>query len=126
MVSQLDSERDRIVANVRVLAALLDLSEKLRRTTPDEWSITHADWEAAVQAVVTAPIPFATDSAAATDAIRAAQGAARRLGKSGDARFGSASVGRNPDSSIAGRRFYDDIKTAAQRLASLQELAISQ
>jgi hypothetical protein len=70
-----------------------------------------------------APIPFAVDSTVATEAIRAAQIAANRLINSGDARFGSASVGRNPDSSVAGRRFYDDMKAAALRLASLQELA---
>jgi hypothetical protein len=116
------SENDRLLANMDALAALLRLAELLRRTNAVKWQVTEAVWRAAVQAVAAAPVPHTNDSASVSRAIRAAQSAGGRLGNSGEARFGSTKVGRHPDSSLDGARFYGDLDAASQCLAELRRL----
>jgi hypothetical protein len=118
------SEFDRLRANIDAIAALVRLAEQLRRTNARKWGITETEWQAAVQAVASAPLPHPSDSASVPEAIRAAHSAGGRLGNSGEARFGSVSVGRCPDSSRAGKRFYADLDSVLQRLTAMQKLVL--
>jgi len=115
-------EGDRLRENIDALAVLLRLAEQLRRTNAAKWGITEAEWQAAARRVADAPVPHQSDAAPVSHAIRAAQSAGRRLSNSGEARFGSARVGRDPDSSHAGKRFNRDLDAAQRRLAELREL----
>jgi|SRR5262245_2564148 len=122
MGALLASQRERLRANADALAGLLGLAEQLRRNNATKWRVTPEEWQAAVQGVLTAPVPHPDDPAPVAKAIRAARSAGMRLGDSGEARLGSARVGRQPDSSLAGRRFCDDLDSVKQRLSALREL----
>jgi hypothetical protein len=116
------SESDRVRANLDALATLLRLAEQLRRTNAAKWTVTEAEWRSAVRGVAASPEPHPGDAAPVSRAVRAARRAGSRLGNSGEARFGSAGVGRHPDSSRAGERFYGDLEATRRRLAELREL----
>jgi hypothetical protein len=90
-----ETENDRLRSSIEALAILLRLAEQLRRTNAAKWEITEAQWQAAVQEAATSTVPNPNDSAYVSEALRAARSACRRLGNSGDARFGSA---RGPES----------------------------
>ena len=122
MGASVQSEYDRLRANIEALAALLRLAEHLRRTNAGKWETTEVEWQAAVRGVTVAPVPHSDDSASVSQAILAAQSAGRRLGNSGEARFRSASVGRHPDSSQAGERFYGDMDAVRDRFEELRKL----
>jgi DNA-binding IclR family transcriptional regulator len=117
-----EQQRERLRANGDALAGLLRLAEHLRRANAAKWGVTQEEWQAAVRCVLAAPVPHPDDPVAFAEAIRAARSAGMRLGDSGEARLGSVGVGRHPDSSLAGRRFPDDLDSAHLRLAELQEL----
>lgn len=118
----IESYRDRLRANLAALANLLLLAEGLRRANSDKWVSTLAEWQRAVREISLSPVPHLDDPAKLNQAILAAQSAGRRLGNSGEARFGSASVGRQPDSSLDGQRFLDDLRRAQQCFAELQAI----
>jgi hypothetical protein len=118
-----ESQHERLRVNADALAGLLRLADRLRRTNAAKWEVTQARWQAAIRGVLTAPAPLPDDPAPVAGAIRAARSAGLRLGYSGEARLGSAGVGRHPDSSLAGRRFYGDLDAAEWCLAKLHELS---
>jgi hypothetical protein len=120
------SQRERLRVNADSLAGILCLADQLRRTNAARWGLTLAEWQVALRGILTAPVPHPDDPAVVAEAIRAARSAGLRLGDSGEARLGSASVGRHPDSSLAGRRFYNDLELAQHRLVELRELAIAE
>jgi hypothetical protein len=116
------SERDRIRKNAEALSELLQLSNHLRRENVSKLHFALADWSAAVQRVLASPEARPSDSDSTIEEIRRAHKVARRLGNSGEARFGSYGVGREPRSSIDGRRFFEDIEMAEARLRALAAL----
>jgi hypothetical protein len=118
----MESRVERLRANSDALAMVVRLAGELRRTNPAKWRVTLTEWQGAVQAILAAPVPHHDDPAAVVDAMCKAQSAGLRLGNSGEARFRSASVGRHPDSSLDGRRFYDDLDSAGQCLVELHDL----
>lgn len=122
MGASVQTDRDRLRASIEALSALLRLAEHLRRTNAAKWEATEAEWQAAVRGVTVAPAPYSDDPTSVSQAILAAQSAGRRLGNSGQARFASASVGRHPDSSQAGERFYGDMDAVRDRVAELRTL----
>jgi len=100
---------------IHAIDRLLALAHQLRRNNASKWESSINEWQAAVADVLSAmdhdPIvdPLAEGS-------RAVRSHVRRLANSGEARLHSAMVGRLPDSSLAGRRFDDDLETF-QRLS---------
>jgi hypothetical protein len=116
------TERDRVRANIDALAPLLQLAPRLRRTNIAKWGLTLKDWQDAVQAVLNAPEARPADTAQVAAAIRLAHGVVRRLADSGAARLASLITGRHPDTSNDGRRFHEDLEVAQQRLVELREL----
>jgi hypothetical protein len=96
------------------LDRLMTLANALRRNNANKWNLSLAEWQAAVGNVLVA-LERCDDEKLARD-IRSN---VRRLANSGEARFGSVSVGRHPDSSQAGERFCDDLETLRQRAAEL-------
>jgi hypothetical protein len=122
MPPAVETERDRLRANMDAFARLLQLAERLRRTNTAKWGMSREEWLAAAQAVLNAPEARHADTARITEAIRLAHGVVRRLADSGEARLCSLTTGRHPDSSLAGQRFYKDLELAQQRLVELREL----
>jgi hypothetical protein len=116
------SQRECLLANADAVAGMLLLADKLRRGNAAKWDLTLSAWQAAVRGILCAPVPHADHPASVVEAIREARSAGLRLGDSGEARLGSVSVGRDPDSSLAGARFYDDFDSAARSLAKLREV----
>ena len=82
----------------------------LRKLSP----IALAEWQAAVCDVL-----VALEQCHDEQLAREIRSAVRRLANSGEARFGSVSVGRLPHSSLAGERFCDDLKVLRQRTEEL-------
>jgi hypothetical protein len=112
--------------NIDALTTLIGLAEHLWRTNAVKWAITEAEWRTAILGIAAATVPPPDDTSSVSRAIRRAQSAGRRLGNSGEARFGSAGMRRNPDSSWAGKRFYADLEAARRRLAELRELGTAE
>jgi hypothetical protein len=113
---------ERVKANADALAAMLGLAGDLRRRNLAKLSFTADDWNAAISRVLEASEARPGDDAATADAIHRAHKVARRLGASGEARFASWSVGRDPESSYEGRRFAVDVSLALERLDALLAL----
>jgi hypothetical protein len=113
-------EYQQLCANLQAIDRLLKLADGLRRNNAMKWEFSLAEWQAALNDVLSAPTPRLGDDV--LESLRAVLSAARRLGNSVEARFGSASVGRDPDSSLAGRRFRDDLEGVHRRLEILHGL----
>jgi hypothetical protein len=112
------NEHQCLCTNIEVIDRLMVLADRLRRTNAGKWDLSFAEWQAAVNEVLSAPEPRLDDEVA--HATKAVRNAVRRLANSGEARFGSASVGRDPNSSLAGNRFYDDLEAVNRRLDVLR------
>jgi hypothetical protein len=110
-----------MMANQDALDRLLALARDLRRNNPKKWSVSLVEWQSAVSDALNATELRSDDRV--VEAIRAVRNAVRRLANSGEARFGSAAVGREPDSSIDGRRFCDDLEVLGHRLQVLRGLS---
>src|SRR5262249_11268299 len=121
MQPAVETERDRLRANIDAFARLLQLADRLRRTNIAKWGMTSPEWLAAAQVALKALAGRPGDAAAVTESIRLAHRVVRRLANSGEARLCSLSTSRHPDSSIAGRRFYEDLESAHERFAELRE-----
>ena len=106
--------------NMESIHHLLHIGGILRRTNASKWGFTLDDWQAAVNAGLQAASPSADESVA--EAERAVKAAVRRLSNSGEARFASASVGCNPDTSLAGRRFVDDLEALRDCVEKLRRI----
>jgi hypothetical protein len=102
-----ESEGDGLRANIDAFARLLQLADRLRRTNSAKWGITREDWLCAVQTVLNLAELRPCSAAKVTESIRLAHLAVRRLANSGEARLCSPQTTRHPDSSEAGRRFYE-------------------
>jgi len=108
--------------NIEAILWLLELADGLRRTNADKWRLSLIDWEAAVNEALSALSELQRGKSEATvEAIQAARNAVRRLANSGEARFASASHGSDPNSSLAGRRFDDDLETMHRRFEVLRD-----
>src|SRR5262245_45903391 len=106
---------------IESIETLLHCASGLRR---DDCQNQLDGWTGAVKRVLAQfdDSPIAPTSTA-SEAMLAANSAVRRLADSGDARCASASVGRKPDSSLAGRRFNDDVERVMKCLKRLRELS---
>jgi phosphatidylserine/phosphatidylglycerophosphate/cardiolipin synthase-like enzyme len=118
----IESKHQHLCASIDGIGRLLALAADLRRTNAAKWGLSLRDWLASVKEVLTNFENREGDSLQIVEAVRAARSAVRRLANSGEARFDSASVGRDPDSSNSGRRFYDDLERLHHRLALLRGL----
>jgi hypothetical protein len=93
---------------------LLALANALRRNNASKWNVSLTEWKAAVGDVL-----VALEHCHEEQLAREIRSAVRRLANSGEARFGSVSVGRLPDSSLAGERFCNDLEALRQRTEEL-------
>jgi hypothetical protein len=114
-------ETENVMAAIEAIEALLARADGLRR---DDCQSLIGDWTDAVRRVLVIfdACPISTVSAS-IDALLAARSAVRRLADSGEARCVTASAGRKPDSSHAGRRFRDDVERVEKCLKRLREIA---
>jgi len=110
---------DGLAANAAAMDRLLTLANELRRTNQSKRPFTLVDWQRMVTAVLDSRDAHTYASQAASEVIRAAHSDVRRLANSGEARMWAK---RDPDSSLVGRRFYDDLDAAQARLAKLRSL----
>ena len=105
------------------LRRLFALAEELKRSEISKVSFGKQDWDNAVAAFETSHDSLTSTGEEIGNVLRAAANVVRRLGNAGDARFESYGVGRNPDSSYAGKRFHSDLKKAHRILKSLLTLS---
>jgi hypothetical protein len=111
-----------IEATVERLRRLLVLAEQLKRSNLAKLIFDQQDWHAAVTACGILQLPPLPKDDRIGRLLRRARNIARRLGSAGDARFGSYNVGRDPDSSTAGKRFHQDLNAAHEVLRELETL----
>ena|SRR5215831_688960 len=105
------------------VGCLLRLADKLRRRNAVKWGLSVIDWQTAVTDVLDALDSTETQfdkSEAVANTIRAARSSVRRLADSGAARFASASVARDPDSSwlVSDSTMIVRLRTSASRFCA--------
>jgi hypothetical protein len=101
---------DSVEVTVVGLRRVVVLAEELGRSNLSKLSFDEKAWHAAVAAFGILQEPLVPADARVSGLVRRAKNIVRRLGNAGEARFGSYSVGRAPDSSTAGKRFHRDLK----------------
>jgi hypothetical protein len=102
------------------LQPLLALAEELKRSNLAKLTFTEEEWREAAAVFDRAFDHAPGGLEGIADILRTARNVARRLGAAGEARFGSFKAGRDPDSSIDGRRFHADLAKARSLVARLR------
>lgn len=113
---------DPIARTLAELERLLVLAKELGRANLAKLAFSKADWRVAVAAFDAPHGDGEYPSRRAEQVLHSTRNVARRLGAAGEARFASFEVGRDPNSSAAGKRFHADLAKAHAAQARLRKL----